>query len=624
MGDFTSEDLLLDVADTVDDSPWLDDSDDPDAEQPDLAAEFEQALADDHPLSFLAHASSFAQAMEPRRDADLDEVMRARGMSTGDDESAVRAQLPELPDMLATFIDSGQRPMQALAFAVSRMRSDDLLRARVDRQLGKAVRELPSWLQKLDQAQPTETLEAVDPVAAGTNLAIGVRLASGHELTVVGFVDFDLGTDLTDAFALDMSPQEYQELGKSLDEGFEHVPARPADVRARLTAAIDQGDHTVPPYETDSWPACRPVVEWALRMLPTGGELFADQTLTDEQLEATVSDFLGSAEAGELGSDPDTGTLADALLDFRQPQNDPLRWSGKAVEIFLCDYGVRKFLAPREYLAKFPDVLARLIRYSHRVRGVSQRYTDDALQAVTAYTPEFHELLDDRGRPGSNALSMGGQAIMGMLGAQDPDDVDWDNIDLPQLLNDPQAREDYADAHFHRAMRKSAAGKVGGEEALAQVDATPLPDEPLSLDGIAADITDRVAEAGRYADDACDTLLGAETKTVTRRLLHDIAVADPAIFRRGRMDTIAAALCWIAMVNDNGNPVFSRHTRIPVKDMTNHFGLTATPTQRAKPMLEALGLPPGTSSPFDLGSPRYLTSTARAEIIDARERYGDA
>lgn len=46
-----------------------------------LSAEFAAALVDDHPSSFLAHASSFTEALDPHRDQDMEEVMAARGLA---------------------------------------------------------------------------------------------------------------------------------------------------------------------------------------------------------------------------------------------------------------------------------------------------------------------------------------------------------------------------------------------------------------------------------------------------------------------------------------------------------------------------------------------------------------
>ena len=35
--------------------------------------------------------------------------------------------------------------------------------------------------------------------------------------------------------------------------------------------AVEKGAITFPPFETDTWPASRPLTEWLLRFLPEGG-----------------------------------------------------------------------------------------------------------------------------------------------------------------------------------------------------------------------------------------------------------------------------------------------------------------------------------------------------------------
>jgi hypothetical protein len=44
-----------------------------------------------------------------------------------------------------------------------------------------------------------------------------------------------------------------------------------ADARARVARAIELGAITFPPFETETWPASRPLTEWLLRLLPEGG-----------------------------------------------------------------------------------------------------------------------------------------------------------------------------------------------------------------------------------------------------------------------------------------------------------------------------------------------------------------
>jgi hypothetical protein len=44
-----------------------------------------------------------------------------------------------------------------------------------------------------------------------------------------------------------------------------------ADARARIFEAAENGGYIYPPLETDTWPASRPLAEWLLRLLPSGG-----------------------------------------------------------------------------------------------------------------------------------------------------------------------------------------------------------------------------------------------------------------------------------------------------------------------------------------------------------------
>ena len=59
---------------------------------------------------------------------------------------------------------------------------------------------------------------------------------------------------------------------------------------------------------------------------------------------------------------------------------------------------------------------------------------------------------------------------------------------------------------------------VGGEPALANLDAEPLPDEPFDRTGIAADVLGRVEQVLELCDLACDQLFDVEIRAATRRL----------------------------------------------------------------------------------------------------------
>ena len=99
-------------------------------------------------------------------------------------------------------------------------------------------------------------------------------------------------------------------------------------------------------------------------------------------------------------------------------------------------------------------------------------------------------------------------------------------------------------------------------------------------------------------------------------MLAATATADPELFRRkGRADTAAAALCWIAA---KANNLLSTPGGMAAGELAERFGLKGSPSQRARVFLAALDVPrfPATSS---LGRPELLTSRTRASLIRRRD-----
>jgi hypothetical protein len=99
----------------------------------------------------------------------------------------------------------------------------------------------------------------------------GLRLATGEDLSVVVTIDSDSDGWAMNAFAvpvsLDTLLAKVRELtGADRDCLATEIAA--ADARTRITAAIAATDALAPRLETETWPDCRPLVEWVTRMLP--------------------------------------------------------------------------------------------------------------------------------------------------------------------------------------------------------------------------------------------------------------------------------------------------------------------------------------------------------------------
>ena len=157
---------------------------------------------------------------------------------------------------------------------------------------------------------------------------------------------------------------------------------------------------------------------------------------------------------------------------------------------------------------------------------------------------------------------------------------------------------------------------VGGEENLRALSTDPLPDEAFDWTPVDEDLRDRVDEVLGLLDRCAAELFDVEFRTAARRLLADVVAADPAILRRGRPDTAAAAIAWLV---GKANEVFDpSDTGLSIGELTGWFGLSTSPSQRAGTMLAALGIETDVYRGIRLGSPRYLTSVQRQRIIQRR------
>ncbi|GEL20515.1 hypothetical protein PA7_43520 [Pseudonocardia asaccharolytica DSM 44247 = NBRC 16224] len=555
--------------------------------EPDLLGDVAAALADDHPLALLGLVSTLLAAIEPR---------------PGPFEPPAGPDLPSREELVATFLEVDLPETSALLAALAELLGEDVLRRRVRRELASRGHALPRWLVELDRAETVGEAVGVGHVLGdGDDIMFGVRLSGGRELSVAVYVDHNLGTVAKDAFVVpEPLPGLVEQMLATIDDPDTTAGELDrADAGVRITEAIDRGKITFPPFETDTWPGCRPLVEWAVRLLPTGGTGYRRPEWDDDALAALTERFLASPFGAEF-DDADHRGLLESLLWFGTDYGpgDPLRWSPVAVEILLADWIPRKIVADAPYLAKAPALLRAFIRFCHHERGIRPALTALTLAAVDEHEPGYRRTIRSP-RP------QGPAALLAAMGALDPDGP-WPPLDaeppgLPEIMLD--------------ALRRA----VGSESALDALDASPLPDESFDWRSIPADIHDRVAEVLALVDRGSGELLDVESRTACRRLLARAAAGDPEIFRRrGRAATAAAAICWI--IGKANRSVGA--DGVAVKDLTGHFGLgRSTVSPRSKPLLRAIGVAPEQYGGMDLASPDYLTAARRGQIIADRDRY---
>ncbi len=557
----------------------------------DLMRDARRALGEPGPLPLLALASSLLAVVDPRRQSPWERAL-------GTEHDGLSRQ-----QLIQSFLEIDRPETSGLLTAIEAMGTDELERTRIRRELDARSERLPPWLVDLERTEPYRAVEMTHVLGDGDDVIVGARMPTGQDLSILVYIDHNMGTLVKDAFVV-AEPigdlvTKMREVSGDPDTSWNEIALE--DARVRITEAIDLGTITFPPFESDTWPACRALIEWIVRLLPEGGSGYARPQWDDRALADLKARFLASSVA-KLARDRDTPDLLDALLWFGTDYGpgDPLRWSPVAVEILLDDWMPRKIIAGPEYLSKAPDVLRAFVAFCFHERGIRPALLEETLAAIDRYEPGYQQAIRSPRAQGQGALL----ASMGVF-----------EVDAPWAADEEPLLE------YWEIMLEALTEAVGSEDALASLDAEPLPDEPFDWSGVADDIRPRVEEILAISDSACEEALDLEYRTACRRILKRAVDGDPNVFlRKSRADYGAAALCWIA---GKANELFVPSSGgMLVKDLMAHFGVQqGSVSQRANTLLGAAGFSQRVYGEIRLGSPEFLVSARRKNIIERRDRY---
>jgi hypothetical protein len=157
-------------------------------DEPDLLQNIRWKLRSGEPLDLLAEVSSLLTLVDPRE----------YGFGRREGEPPYSRQ--QLVDM---FIDVKRVETTALLAVIAELAGDDELQAqRIRRELAQRGDRLPEWLSRLGEAEVYQASEMVHVLGDGDDINVGVRLAGGHELTAVVYIDHNMGTLVKDAFVV--------------------------------------------------------------------------------------------------------------------------------------------------------------------------------------------------------------------------------------------------------------------------------------------------------------------------------------------------------------------------------------------------------------------------------------
>jgi hypothetical protein len=537
------------------------------------------ALRSGEPLDLLAVVSGFLEVTDPR----------------SRDPFARDEQRTSLAELVESFVGTPYAETTAALTATRAMVADEVLAARIGRELATRRHPMPDWLSGLDQARVEPDVWFLTHVLGdGDDYLIGVTLPSGHALSALVYVDHNLGSVVKDAFVVPGPLEDLAlKVGTTIDDPDQSLTRTDAaSARAVMEAAIDHGSRLYPPLESDSWPMCRPLVEWMLRMLPSGGVASGPREWSDEEMAAVAAEFFASPFGISFDRE-DERSLLDSLLWFATTYatGDPWRWSPVTVEMLLADRFPRKIIAEPSYLAKLPDLLRAYIRYCHDRNGIRADLTSETLAAVAHYEPDYLQLIDsDRQR-----------AMAGLASA----------------LLESERIEHLSDEELHL---EYIADEVGGVDALVKLDAEPLPDEEFNWASIPEEIRLTVRAILDECDACADALLDPEHRTAMRRFLARAATNDPALFRRkGSPGRGAAAVAWV--IGTANRTIGAWRSPMASKDLLAHFGITGSVSDRAQSLIRAAGIDLRlTYGSLRVGDPGLLVSRRRRELVEERDR----
>lgn len=538
-----------------------------------------QALRSGEPLDLLAVVSGLIEVTDAR----------SRDPFARDEQRAT------LADLVESFVGTPYAETTAALTALRALGTDEVIAARIDRELATRRHPMPDWLSGLDQGRVERDVWFMTHVLGdGDDYLIGVTLPSGHALSALVYVDHNLGTAVKDAFAVPESLEDLAiKMGTLIEDPDQSLTRTdPATARAVIERAIDFGSRLYPPLTSDSWPMCRPLIEWMLRMLPPGGRAPEPTEWSEERRVAIADAFFASPYGAPLDRE-DERDLLESVLWFGTgyASGDPFRWSPVTVEMLLADWFPRKVVAEPVYLAQLPDLMRAYVRYCHDRNGIRGDLTEETLAAVDQYEPQYlQQTHSDRKR-----------AMAG----------------LAEAILESERFKNLSDEEVHL---EYIADEVGGVDALMKVDAEPLPDEAFDWTGIPEGIQSAVQAILEECDACADAILDFEHRTAMRRFLARTAANDPALFRRkGSPVRGAAAVAWV--VATANRTIGSYRSPMASKELLAHFGITGSVSDRAQSLIRAAGIDLSlTYGSLRVGDPGLLVSGRRRELLEERDR----
>lgn len=288
-----------------------------------------------------------------------------------------------------------------------------------------AVDPAPAWLGELGQVHVTGGYaygdRYGDQTTYLTTYAYRDPTLGGPEHAVVILVDHNLGLakDLLIASpASTVVDQLRSSAGVAGDEMTWFIEVDPSTVRTATGAYMRATDNAAELPDEDSLPANRALALARLASLPSSSPA-ADSTSPDEggtgRTLPLIDEFLQSPEAQLAGFADAADAQRESVLycvglvaDFALRRGgDALRWSPRAVELFLLDWVHQRAVLDADDERLMPDVLGAWVSWAGRRVDLPVSAITETVATVRASREEFARLREtgERQSPAARAMA---------------------------------------------------------------------------------------------------------------------------------------------------------------------------------------------------------------------------
>ncbi|HEY1135164.1 MAG TPA: hypothetical protein VGE77_11370 [Nocardioides sp.] len=226
-------------------------------ESQELFQALQRALRSSKPLDLLVCVSSLLDAVDER---SRTQTLELRGN-------------PSLDQLVASFLDTEHAETTAALHVMRALHPALPLSARVDAELAARTHRIPPWIHTLPQARASLPPRTVTHGDGTVDHLLGATLdgaGTTPSITLTAAVVVDTTSDtIVDAVVLPVGLDVMvAQLERQLDDEADALAAAESTtVRASVTQAVAVTATTDPPVVTSTWPLCRPLVEWFVRLL---------------------------------------------------------------------------------------------------------------------------------------------------------------------------------------------------------------------------------------------------------------------------------------------------------------------------------------------------------------------